>query len=378
MTFQGAAYQREERAADSSRRGCYASTVQNLHLEVTLVSGNNTMIPQEIYWDISVPLSYNALFNFIIGNRGGGKSYGVKKHIISRFIKRKEQWVYVRRYKTEFVDDGDNSLATFFDDIREEFPGHELEVKGKKFFIDGECAGFAMALSTAKTKKSVPRPGVQTIFFDEFIIDKGVYHYLPDEVTNFLELYETIARMRDVQVWFVANAITVTNPYFLYFHISLPYGKTIYCKNDKLIELVQKAEFIETKKKTRFARMIEGTDYARYAIENDFLRDNPVFIEKKTGQCNYMFSIAFAGVTMGVWANWSKGLIYISKDHDPDFPLTFALSKDDHTPNTMLISSLRQNRHFKWFIENFNLGNVRFENMNLKNTIYDIMRAVTR
>ena len=342
------------------------------------MSKTSQTLSPEIYWDISVPLSYNALFNFIIGNRGGGKSYGVKKHVITRFLKRREEWVYLRRYKTEFVDDGDNSLATFFDDIRDEFPEHELIVKGKKFYIDGECAGYAVPLSTAKTKKSVPRPKVQTIFFDEFIIDKGVYHYLPDEVTCFLEFYETIARMRDVQVWFVANAITMTNPYFLYFHISLPYGKTISCKNDKLIELVQKEEFIAEKKKTRFAKLIEGTDYARYAIENDFLRDTPVFIQKKSGRCDYCFTMFFSGHLIGVWVSWKEGLIFVSNDTDPDYPVKFALSKEDHSPNTMLMTTIRQNRQFKWFIDNFNLGNVRFENVNLKNMIFDIMRAVAR
>lgn len=331
-----------------------------------------------IFWDISVPLSYNALFNFIIGNRGGGKSYGVKKHLIQRFLKRKEEFVYVRRYKTEFVDDGDNSLATFFDDVQQDFPGHDFLVKGKKLYIDGKCAGYAIALSTAKTKKSVPRPRVASIFFDEFIIDKGCYHYLHDEVTCFLELYETIARMRDVQVWFVANAITMTNPYFMYFHISLPYGKTIMCKNDKLIEMVCNPEFVEVKKKTRFAKLIEGTDYERYSIENDFLRDSSVFIEKKSGRCDYMFTIVYNGNTLGVWTNWHDGKIFISKDTDPDYPYTFALSRDDHTPNTLLIASLRSNRQFKWLIDQFQSSNVYFESINIKNIFYEIMAQVAR
>lgn len=334
--------------------------------------------PPGIYWDISAPLSYNALFNFIIGNRGGGKSYGVKKHLIKRFINKQEEFVYLRRYKTEFKDDGDNSLETFFDDVQQDFPGHDFLVKGKKLYIDGHVAGYAMALSTAKTKKSVPRPKVASIFFDEFIIDKGVYHYLHDEVTCFLELYETIARMRDVQVWFVANAITMTNPYFLYFNITLPYGKTIACKNDILIEMVCKAEFVEVKKKTRFAKLIEGTQYAKYSIENDFLRDSPVFIEKKSGRCDYMFTIIYQGATLGIWCSWQAGKIYVSSDTDPDYPTTFALTKDDHSPNSLLIGSLRSNRQFRWLIDQFNMSNVYFESVNIKNIMYEIMRTVSR
>ena len=83
------------------------------------------------------------------------------------------------------------------------------------------------------------------------------------------------------------------------------------CKNDKLIEMVCNPEFVEVKKKTRFAKLIEGTDYARYSIENDFLRDSSVFIEKKSGRCDYMFTIVYSGHTLGVWTNWHDGKIFI-------------------------------------------------------------------
>lgn len=58
------------------------------------------------------------------------------------------------------------------------------------------------------------------IIFDEFIIDKGVYKYLPNEVEYFLDLYETISRLRDVKDLFLCT-ITQTNPYFIYFDIEL-------------------------------------------------------------------------------------------------------------------------------------------------------------
>lgn len=45
--------------------------------------------------------SYNAFFHFILTNRGFGKSYGAKQRCIDRFLKYGEQFVYVRRYKTE-------------------------------------------------------------------------------------------------------------------------------------------------------------------------------------------------------------------------------------------------------------------------------------
>ena len=55
------------------------------------------------YYDISDLLSYNKILNFVIGQRGGGKTFCAKKWCINDFIKSggKNQFVWVRRYKTE-------------------------------------------------------------------------------------------------------------------------------------------------------------------------------------------------------------------------------------------------------------------------------------
>lgn len=329
-----------------------------------LILGGNIM-----YWNIEKSLSYNALFNFIVGNRGAGKTYGAKKHVIKRFLKCKKQFVYIRRYKEEL-----KKIKKFFDDIKHEFPDVKLEVNGKEFYINGELAGNAMPLSTAKIEKSTAFPEVETIIFDEFILDKGAHHYLSDEVVNFLECYETIARSRDVRVYFLSNAITITNPYFLYFNIKLPYGKTITCNNDILIELVQNKEFIEMKKQTRFGKLINGTEYGNYAIENAFLRDNKTFIEKKSGNCEFFFKFVYKDKIYGVWLNMQEGKIFVSNDYDESYVRTYALTKSDHTPNTLLIHNLKQSRQFKMFVENYQMGNVYFENINIKNVVYEVVK----
>lgn len=325
-----------------------------------------------MFWDIQKSLSYNALFNFIVGNRGGGKTYGAKKYAVNHFLKTGKQFVYIRRYTKEL-----NKLKQFFADLikENEFPDIKLEVKGKQFFINNKLAGYALALSTAKIEKSNSFPDVDFIVFDEFILDKGTYRYLPDEVTNFLECYETIARKRnDVRAFFLSNAITVTNPYFLYFNIKLPYNNTIACKNDILIELVQNADFIAAKKETRFGKLIQDTDYGRYSIDNSFLRDNKTFIEKKTGQCNFCFQLIYKGVKIGIWTNWELGKIFCSYDVDENFNIKFAITKEDFQPNTLLLSALKKNSAFKSFIQNYSLGNVYYENIHIKNLIYDIVK----
>ena len=340
-----------------------------------------------IFYDGYKTLTYNALYNFIIGNRGGGKTYWSKRWAINDFIKNKKQFIYVRRYKTEL-----RTVKTFFNDVAEEFDGHEFEVKGNNLLVDGEKAGEAMALSTSKIMKSNSYPNVNKIIFDEFIIDKGVYKYLPNEVEYFLDLYETIARLRDVKVFFLANAITQTNPYFIYFDVELPYNKmvqTFYNNGDGrfikkklkdfpdvLIELVRNDEFIAAKKKQRFGQLIAGTQYSDYAIENDFLRDSSTFIEKKNDRCRYLYSIQYKGFTFGVWHDFKQGLLYLSLDLEKENKISFAFTTDDHKLNTMLVSSIARNGYLKQMFDNYKMGSLRFESMDIKNIFHDLLKEV--
>lgn len=324
-----------------------------------------------MYWDINKTLSYNCLFNFIIGNRGGGKTYGFKKRAIDNYLKKGSQFVYVRRYDTEF-----DHIETFFDDISEAYPELEFKVKDGKFFINDEIAGWYIALTKAILLKSVPFPGVTMIGFDEFIIETGVYHYLKNEVRLFLDLYSSIARDRDVIVFFMANAITITNPYFIYFNINLPYGKKIKsykAKNETLIELVEDAELIEEKKQTRFGKLISNTDYGAYAIENKFLLDDKKFIEKKTPESKNTFSFIYRGVRYGVWDDFNAGKQFVSEDYDPSNKLIYTITLEDHSPNTMLIKG-RKSVIIDAFLRNYRMGNVRFETMQIKNICADMIK----
>jgi hypothetical protein len=135
---------------------------------------------------------------------------------------------------------------------------------------------------------------VDTILFDEFVIDKGFQTYLPDEVTAFLELYETIARPGsrdyDVTCMFWGNAVTSANPYMDYFKLELPYKTDVWRRGEFLTQMVAPPELIEAKKGTRFYQAIAGSDYAAYAAENKWLRDNPKFIARKPNTSSRSFT----------------------------------------------------------------------------------------
>ena len=341
-----------------------------------------------VYYDGYQTLTYNALFNFIIGNRGSGKTFFGKRWAINDFLKNGNEFVYLRRYVKEL-----NKIKTFFNDVSEFYPNVKFEVKGRKFFINDKYAGEAMPLSTSKIEKSTSFPKVNKILFDEFIIDKGVYRYLTNEIDYFLEFYETIARTREVKVFFLANAITQTNPYFLYFGIELPYNKTRqtfyndgkgnYTKKrqgrdpDILIELVANDEFIKMKEKTRFGKLIAGTDYFDYAVKNTFLRDSNEFIVKKQGTAKYRFLIVYKGQNLGVWIDTVNGYYLLSNSIDPSNKIMYSFTTDDHKTNTMLAKSINKLPLLRNLFDAFKNGFLRFESMDVKNLFYDLLREVT-
>lgn len=330
-----------------------------------------------MYWyDINRTLTFNALYNMIIGSRGCGKTFGAKEWAAKDFIKSEGQFAFIRRYDSEL-----NSLVVkkFWSDLEKEnlFPEHELKVDGRVFTIDDKQAGYAVPLSTARIEKGIPFPNVNKIIFDEFLIDNQSFHYLKDEVLAFLDLYETIARLRPVRVFFLSNAITRINPYFMFWDLELPRAKNnIIKKGDVLVELVQNQEYIEMKKQTRFGKLVEGTKYAEYAIDNKFLRDTPDFIEKKSDRCSYLFTFRFKGDLFGVWYDYSRGRLWVSDNVDPSHRTIYSMTLEDHTPNTMLLKRYNQDNYFKLFVESYKQGNVWFESQRIKNITYELIKLI--
>ena len=324
------------------------------------------------WYDFSHVLSYNALLYFIIGERGVGKSFSTKKYLINHFKKSKKKFVYLRRYKSELKE----CVPKFFDDLQVAglFPDDDFYVESNKFFINKKLMGYALPLSTANILKSTSFADVDTIVFDEFIIDKGTYHYLANEVEQMLDLIETIGRLRDIKVIFLGNAISITNPYFTYFNISLPYNSDIATFKDGLIVLnyIKNEEYRKVKNESRFGKLIAGTKYGDYAINNKFLRDSKSFIAKRTEKCKFIFTIKYNGVCYGVWTDYETGYMYISTKYDENCPIVFVFNTEDHTEHSTMVK-ISKFGFFKAVIEKFRVGELYFDNIKIKNEILELL-----
>lgn len=264
------------------------------------------------YYSFDRILSRNAVFNMVMGARGVGKSYGAKKYVLKRALERGEEFIYLRRYKTELKTRG-----SFVADVAREFPEQEFEIRSgvlcwRNKGEDKDAwrkAGYFLALSTSAQHKSTPYPKVTTIIFDEFIIETGAIHYLKDEVKTLLDFYSTVDRYQDrTRVLMLSNAISIMNPYFIKWHITPTPGREFITYGDGFVaaQFVDSQRFASQVATTRFGKFVTDFDeeYADYSIDNTFADNTDQFVQRKSGTAEYMFTVK---TDLGVFSLWMDG-----------------------------------------------------------------------
>lgn len=262
------------------------------------------------YYKIDKIMSMNAVYNFIVGGRGIGKTYGFKKYALDAYFKRGDQFIYLRRYKSEMKGRGE-----FFADIAHLYPKYDFRVFGKA----AQCApvetrednkrkwdtmGFFIALSVAQNEKSVPYPHVKTILFDEFIIEKGMIKYLPDEAHVFNNFYSTVDRNLDkTRVFFMANSVSVMNPYFLEYKIRPDQIGELQKSHGGFVatHFPDSAAFKNEIYQTRFGQFVKDTEFADFAIESGFADGHLHMVNMKPSEAKYQYTLELPQGTVSVW-----------------------------------------------------------------------------
>ena len=313
----------------------------------------------------------NWIIAIIIGSRGVGKSFNAKVTVLKKFLKTGEQFIYLRRYKTEL----DSALVNFFDDLQSNgyFTEHNLKVRKSKmlttFVCDGKVCGYAIPMSTANILKSTSFPKVKTIIFDEFILDvaSGTYKYMKNEPQMLLDIMETVFRLRQGRVIMLGNNVQFYgSPYVAYFSLELPYNSEFKTFKDGaiIVNNIINEEYQQAKQDSPFGKLIEGTTYGDYAVLNKSLRENDSFIAKRPSDSQFKGVLVINGSTVGVWMG-IDGYMYISEKYDPNTLLRFACDYDDHTENTIFLNA-RENYLLSYAIKAYKQGWLRFENAKVK------------
>ena len=305
-------------------------------------------------------LSHNAFINFVMSPRGNGKSYSAKKLIIKNYLKNGSQAVYTRRTKVEI----DEVKDTYWNDIREEYPDLDFKIEGYIGYINGDEVVHFIPLSTSTNKKSASYPKVNWIIFDEYIITKTTYNrYLKNEMTLLLDLIETVGRDRNIRVLLMANSVSFVNPLFSFFDIVPKENQRFSKYKDGLICVEQFTShvFMEEKKKTPFGRLIEGTNYSKYAIENEVLEDTNDFIKEREGaKYKFLACFKYEDFKIGVWENLENNELFCDERIDEDNINKFA----------MILEELEEGYLYYKGYRNVNLRIIKIKKSAIQGNIY--------
>lgn len=239
------------------------------------------------YVDINKILGYRLPFNFIIGGRGTGKTYGALRNAYetdTRFmLMRRTQAQCDLINKPEFnpykavcedisANIGVKSISKYNALIYED-KGEDLEYK---------VLGYTCALSTIANMRGFDASDVKLLIYDEFIPERHE-RVLKNEGTAFLNAYETINRNREIkgeqplQVLCMANAFNIANAIFLELGLvgicekMQLKGQELFIDKTRgiLIAMLNNSKISEKKSNTALYKLSSGS-YADMALSNDF------------------------------------------------------------------------------------------------------------
>lgn len=276
-------------------------------MQINLIDDGAHYIANKFY-------SYNCFLGLIDGGRGIGKTTTFLWQGL-RESKKGNQFIYLRRYKTEikeFVNK--DSMAPLVDGINYQGDGGG----GYTMKWNNITLGYCIALSTARAYKSVDFSKVTLLVFDEgFVKNTPSYRYLKDEVTVFLEFVSTVVRTRkNVRVVILGNNEDMFSPYHSFWNIPMFKGiyvdkeHGIYCEHAK-----NSAKLLAKEKETGLYSLIKDTSYGAYHYDNEVLGTEDVNIIEKPKDAKLSFRVIINGHTCSCYTYWDKKELLMYCDH---------------------------------------------------------------
>ena len=285
------------------------------------------------YLNINQILSYGVPFNFIVGGRGTGKTYGALK---TAYIENK-RFILMRRTqaqcdlinKPEFNpfkalnnDTGSNAVVKSISKYNAKIVEETEE--------DERLLGYTCALSTIANMRGFDASDVELLIYDEFIPEKHE-RAIKNEGSAFLNAYETINRNREIkgekplQVLCLANAFNIANPIFLELGLvgrcekMKNSGQEIFIDKERgvCVVLLQKSKISKAKADTALYRLSSGS-YADMALSNDFVYNNSDNIKSMALK---EFKLLCTVGEISIYKHKSKRLFYVSEHRTGTAPI---------------------------------------------------------
>lgn len=327
------------------------------------------------YWNIKKILPYQRNFNFINSIRDAGKTYTGVGFAIERFLHKGEESLFLVRTVKE-KDKGalkkwvDKVVFKEFPQIKFQFTNETMYYAESDKKFDWKPVIHCRALSEAVAVKKQSFPRVKWLFMDEYMLEpKHSYMYVNgwEEPNLLLNIYHTVDREEDRVVCFLfGNNTAFYNPYHLHSAFQIPpTGEGEIWKSENVLFQFYKPpdSLKEKKKKNKFLKMVEGTEYGKYAVEGVYIGDNENFIEQKTNKANFVFAFSYDNDIFGVWYDYNYDRTYISVKFNLGNQVCLALDKINK-PGNIVVN--KKHSLIRWLAKKYVNGRVFYESMEIK------------
>lgn len=314
------------------------------------------------YFNIENVLLKEYPFNFVVGGRGTGKTFGALKYAVESGRK----FMFMRRTQSQ-IDLIAKPEFSPFKSLNDMF-GWNVAVSpftkyNAGFYMgdESELIGYTCALSTVSNLRGFDASDVDLIIFDEFIPER---HERPikNEAVALLNAYETINRNRELQgrkpaqLLALANANDLGNAVFLELGLvriaerMRLKGNEIYTNKDRgiLMVILQGSPISKEKTNTALYKLSRGSEFSRMSTENAF--DMGEFGNVHGENLNEYKPIVTIG-ELTIYAHKSKRVYYAST-HASGSPVKYGAGETDKA---------RFRRSFGWLWLEYMRNHIIFE-----------------
>ena len=256
------------------------------------------------YVNIPAIILHEAIFIFIYGGRGTGKTYGSLQEMIDDNYK----FMYMRRLAAQ-VDivkkedtqpfrvlnrDRDWNIQPFpVNKYISTFYESDTNDDGKVIPV-GDALGYLTSLSTFSNLRGLDLHDIKVIILDEFIPELNE-RPIKDEAGAVFNAYETVNRNRElngedpVKFLFLANSNRIDNPLFMELNLIRIAEKIrkngnewYYDKKRRMLLIdLYKSKISEEKSNTALYALTRGTEFYNMAIKNTFINEERGRIQTK-------------------------------------------------------------------------------------------------
>lgn len=338
------------------------------------------------YYDWKRTFNYDADITMVVGDRGVGKTYGLRRQFVDDFSKRGERFVCVCRTKDSMATIARGYFSKICEvdkSIREKY---EFNCNSSGAFIrpksdskkkpPWEQIGYFVAMSQFGLAKETTFERVRRIVLDEGVIEliDRYHNYLSNEWYILSSIVNSCARetgetrKHKPNVYILGNACDLINPYFAACGIEdvPPYGKTWYRDKTFLLDYVEPDSERErdVTENTVAGRMMRGTAQADVYVKNEFANADRKFIAEKPRSAKYSFTIVSTHSTWGVWLDKPSGRYYVTAKVPSDYATratVCAMTARDMRRDA--VSGMRVRKYLRTFFDLYGMGIIMFDSI---------------